>query len=152
MKFISYLILFTTFSMVFSMQADSTTSQIEGEAIIVVDNIIYTLTLKKCYSTKNIDDGQTSETFIISTHQSRKSNEIGPRFSAIGSNIEKKGFKLQIGGGFSKGGTDYRGKMPFESFKDNKLTFEGKANSIKKENDKLVKDLVPIKITVSCHK
>ncbi len=69
----------------------------------------------------------------------------------MGSKTEKTGYKLQIDGGFSKGGTDYRGEMPFESFKDNKLFFEGKANSIRKENNKPVKGCASINITVSCN-
>ena len=135
----------------FSVQADNTTNQIKGEAVIIVDNKTYILTLKKCYSAKNIDDGKTHEAFIISTHRSRKSKETGPRFSTMGSKTEKTGYKLQIDGGLSKGGTDYRGKMSFESFKDNKLVFEGKANSIRKENKKLIQVLVSIKISVRCN-
>jgi len=150
MRIINYLVLFISLFIALSVGADSTTNQIKGEAIIIVDNKTYTLTLKKCYSAKNIDDGKTHEAFILSTQQSRKSKETGPRFSAMGNKTEKTGYKLQIDGGISKGGTDYRGKMSFESFKDNKLIFEGKANSIRKENKKLIQELVPIKITATC--
>ena len=136
---------------IFSVNADSTSNEVKGEATIIVDNKTYTLPLKKCYSATNIDDGKKYEAFIIVTHLSRKSEGTEPRFTAMGSKTEKTGYKLQIDGGFSKGGTGYRGKMPFESFKDNKLVFEGKANSIRKENKKPVKGLVPIKITVSCN-
>ncbi len=126
----------------------------KGEAIIIVDNKTYVLPLKKCYSATNIVDGETYEAFIIATHLSRKSKETGPRFSALGSKSEgktKASYHLQVDGDFSKGGTGYRGKMPFESFKDNKLVFEGKANSIRKENNKPVKRLVQINITVTCN-
>jgi hypothetical protein len=132
----------------------SAESNSKGEAIIIVDNKTYTLPLKKCYSATNTEDGKTHEAFIIATHLSRKSKETGPRFSALGSKADDKtkaSYRLQIDGGISKGGTGYRGKMPFESFKDNKLVFEGKAKSIRKENKKLVKELAPINITVSCN-
>jgi len=154
MKLINSLILITSLFSILSVNADSTVQEIKGEATIILDNKTYNLPLKKCYSATNIVDGKTLEAFIIATHLSRKSKETGPRFSALGSKTEDKtkaSYRLQIDGGISKGGRGYRGKMPFESFKDNKLVFEGEAKSIRKENKKLVKELFPINITVSCN-
>lgn len=157
MKHINFLILSALTFIVFSVSADdkanvsNTANEIKGEATIIVDNKTYNLPLKKCYSATNLEDGKSLEAFIISTHQSRKSKGSEPRFTAIGSKTEKTGYSLQIDGGFSKGGTRYQGKMPFDSFKDNKLVFEGKAKSIMKENKKSVKGLVSISIMVTCH-
>ena len=151
MKLINSFVLITLFFTIFSANADSTVNYVKGEAIIIVDNKTYTLPLKKCYSSTNIGDEKTLDAFVFATHQSRKSKGAEPRFSAIGGKSEKTGYSLQIDGGFSKGGKHYQGKMPYESFKDNKLVFEGKANSIKKVNKKPVKGVVPISITVSCH-
>ena len=141
MKILNPSILLTLMFTIFSVNADSTASEAKGEATIVVDNKTYTLPLKKCFSATNTEDGKTLEAFVISTHQSRKS--IGPeaRFTAMGSKTEKTGYSLQDGGSFSKGGTCYQRKIPYESFKDNKLVFEGEAKSIKKENKKTIKGL-----------
>jgi len=40
--------------------------------------------------------------------------------------------------------------MPYESFKDNKLAFEGETKSIKRESKKLIKKIVPITTNVEC--
>ena len=151
MKLIKSVVVLSSLFTIFSVEADSTVNQIKGEAVIIVDNKTYTLPLKKCYSATNTVDGKTHEAFIISTHQSRKSEEAEPVFSAMGSKTEKTGYSLRIDGGFLNGGTGYRGEMPYESFKDNKLVFEGKSNSIRKENEKSVKEQVPIHITVTCN-
>ena len=150
MKLINSLVLITLFFTIFSANADSTVNDVKGEAIIIVDNKTYTLLLKKCYSATNIEDEKTLEAFVIATHQSRKSKESEPRFSATGSKSEKTGFSLQIDGGFSKGGTRYQGKMPYESFKNSKLTFEGETKSLKRDNKKLIKKVLPITINVQC--
>ncbi len=139
----------------FSIAAGDLIDKVKGEAIITVADKTYTLALQKCHNATNTVEGKIHSAFVIATHESRKSKEPGSRFSALGSKAEgktKASYRLQVDGGFSKGGTDYRGKMPFESFKDNKLVFEGKANSIRKENKKPEKGLVPINITVSCNK
>ncbi len=115
MKFLNSLILITLLFTIFSVNADSTTNEVKGEAIIVVDNKTYTLTLKKCFSATNTEDGKMLEAFVISTHQSRKSKEPGPRFSALGSKTEgktKASYRLQIDGDFSKSGTGYRRVRP----------------------------------------
>ena len=154
MKLLNPLILITLLFTIFSANADNTANEVKGEAIIVVDNKTYTLPLKKCYSATNVVDGNKHEFFVISTHNSRKSKEIGPRLSIITSRTDEKTeaiYSLQVDGGFSKGGTRYQGKMPYESFKDNKLVFEGKASSIRKEKNKPIKKLVQINITVSCN-
>ena len=130
--------------------ADNT---VKGEATIIVDNETYTLSLKKCYSGSNLVDGQTFEAFIIATHLSRKSKALGPLFSATGSKTIDKTetlYSLRVDGGFLKGGTRYIGKMPYDSFKDNKLVFKGKADSIKRENKKPIKKIVSIEINVKC--
>ncbi len=126
----------------------------KGEANIIVDNNTYILPLKKCYSATDSVDGEKIEAFIVATHLSRNSKQAGTRFSALGSKTEgetRASYRLQVDGSFSKGGTDYRGEMPYESFRDNRLVFEGKADSIRRENNRPVKGLVPIKITVSCN-
>lgn len=151
MKLKSTLILLISIYTVIAVNADNTTNQMKGEATIIINNDTYMLPLKNCYSSTNIVDGKKYEAFVVTTHLSRKGKGTEPRFTAIGSKAEKTAYKLQIDGGFLKGGTGYRGQMPFESFKSNKLTFEGMASSIKKENNKSVKGLVPIKITVNCH-
>ena len=134
MKILNPLIFLTLMFTIFSVNDDS---EAKGEATIVFDNKTYTLPLKKCFSATKTEDGKTLEAFVISTHQSRKSKGPEPRFIAIGNKTEKTGYSLQVGGGFSKGGTRYQGKMPYESFKDNKLVFEGKAKVLKKKIKKL---------------
>ena len=154
MKLINSLILITLLFTIFSVNADSTSQEVKGEAIITVANKTFTLALQKCHNATNTVEGKFHSAFVIATHQSRKSKEPGHRFSAIGSKTEgktKASYRLQVDGGFSKGGTGYRGKMPFKSFKDNKLFFEGKSNSIRKENKKPVKGLAPINIKVTCN-
>ncbi len=136
----------------FVVNADSnTSSQSKGGAVIKVAGKTYTLSLKKCYSATQLFEGENLTAFIITTHLSRKSKEPGPRFSATGSKTGKTGYQLQIDGGFSKGGTLYQGKMPYESFKDKRLIYSGKADSYTRVNKKPVKELVPINITVSCN-
>ena len=151
MKLINSSIVLISIFTIFSVEADSTANEIKGEAVIIVDNKTYTLALKKCFSVTNTVDGETNEGFVISTHHSRKSKGTEPLFSAMGSKTEKTGYSFRVDGGFLNGGTGYRGEMPYESFKDSKLVFEGKANSIRKENKKLVKGLAPIKIIVTCN-
>ena len=151
MKLINSLILITLFFTIFSVNADSMANKEKGEATIFVDNKTYTLSLKKCFSATNTEDGKTLEAFVISTHQSRKSKGPESRFTAMGSKTEKTGYSLQVSGGFSKSGTRYQGKMPYDSFKDNKLVFEGKAKSIKKKNNKTIKGLTSISIKVTCN-
>ncbi len=130
--------------------ADNTKNELKGEAIITVENKIYTLPLRKCYNASNNVDGKKNEVFVMATHLSRRSKVTGPRFTALGSLTGKTGFKLNFKGGPSNGGILYQAKMPFDSFKENKLVFKGKADSIKRENKKPIRKIVAIEINIKC--
>lgn len=139
----------------FSVNADNNLNKVKGEAIINISGEAYRLSLQKCYQATNTVEGKTVEAFIIATHQSRKSKEPGHRFTALGSKTSDKAkgsYRLQLGGGFLNGGTEFSGKIPYDSFSDNKLVFKGKSNSIKRKNKEVIKRVVPIEINVTCFK
>ena len=155
MKLLNPLMLLTLLFAAYSVNADNTVSEMQGEATIIVDSTTYSLPLRRCYSASNVQDGITYEGFTLSTHLSRRSKETGPRFFASGSKAEgksKANYRVQIDGGALKGGIDYRGEIPYESYKDSKLVFEGKANSSRKKKEKVVNKVVPISIAVTCDK
>lgn len=125
----------------------------QGEAIISIENETFTLALLKCYSAANIVDGESVSAFVIATHKSRRSKEPGPSFTAHGNKTTVKAqaiFRLSLDGGFSNGGIDYRSTIPYESFVNNNLSYEGQVKSIKKDNSNVVETMVPITIKVVC--
>lgn len=155
MKPINSLLLLTLLFTAYSVNADSTVNEMQGEATIIVDSTSYSLALRRCYSASDVHDGITYEGFTISTHLSRRSKETGPRFFASGTKAEgkpKANYRMQINGGAQKGGIDYRGEIPYENYKDNKLVFVGKANSSSKKGKKVVNNTVRISIAVVCNK
>ena len=126
-------------------------AKIKGSAIIKVAGKMHTLSLVKCYKKTHVLKGKPISIFIIATHKSRKSKKAEPWFLARGaSHTTTAIFQLSLDGGIKKGGIDYSNKLPFDSFKNNKLSFKGTANSIKKEGKKVLRATVPIEINVSC--
>jgi len=100
MKMLNPLILLTLIFMVFSVNADSKTNEVKGEATIVVDNKTYTLAFKKYFSGNNTEDGKTHEAFVMLNASGRKSKGTEPKFTATGSKTDKTGYSLEVGGGF----------------------------------------------------
>ena len=146
-------IILISLSLISMVNADNSANKEQGEAIIIVDEKTYSLHLQKCYSATKMVEGKDHSVFVFATHQSRKSKGVGPRFSSLGSKSTESAqisYRLQLDGGFSKGGSEYAGKIPFESFNDNKLIFEGEARSLKKKDKKIIKKILPISISIKC--
>jgi len=109
----------------------------QGVVVIKVDGQTYEVPLVTCFSSELSADGKSEAGLIISTHKSRTDKTPGPRFSLLGpqdpqtdgssSESAQAAYRLSIDGGLMKGGADYIGLLPIDSFEDNKLQYKGQA-------------------------
>jgi hypothetical protein len=126
---------------------------LKGEALITIEGDTHTLPLYTCYRVTNTFKGKPSKDLMIRTYKSRKSKELGPRFSAVGRDQSDKSqifYTLSIKGGVMKGGADYKGQVSFEYLEGNTLHYKGKSKKRRMESGKLIKSVAPIEFTVTC--